>query len=141
MVEARLRVETTENRHNNNPFYGNTLVKKVTEETFYHDKFENTEIAPCGIKGTLVVKDKYAMDISVNRYMLEYEGCTDGLTHYLAYFTINDKVYELCVWFWKDELDHAVLSEWNYSSDFESGEDEDNTYHSKGDFITFESFL
>ena len=53
MVEAKLRVETLENRNNNNPFYGNSLVKKVTEETFYHDKDVIKHIAPRGIKATL----------------------------------------------------------------------------------------
>jgi hypothetical protein len=53
MVEAKLRVETVENSNIENPFYGKTLVKKVTEETFYHDKDVRKEIAPCGIKATL----------------------------------------------------------------------------------------
>ena len=142
MIEARLRVETTENRDYKNPFYGKTVAKKVTEETFYHSKFENTKIAPCGIKGSVVVADKYTMDITINRYMLEHVGSgTDGFTHYITYFSINDKVYEVCVWFFGNKLDHAVLSEWNYGSDFESGDDADNTYYSNEDFTTFESYL
>ena len=75
MVEAKLRVETLENRNNNNPFYGNSLVKKVTEETFYHDKDVRKHIAPRGIKATLKVGD-VVMDITINKYYLEHEAAT-----------------------------------------------------------------
>ena len=83
MVEAKLRVETVEYRDNNNPFYGNSLVKKVTEESFCHDKDTRKYIAPSGVKAILKVGD-VIMDIIINRYYLEHEATDDGLSRYLA---------------------------------------------------------
>ena len=106
MVEAKLRVETLENRNNNNPFYGNSLVKKVTEETFCHDKDERKHIAPSGVKAILKIGN-VVMDITINRYYLEHE---DGL--YIAFFSIEEKVYKVCVWFNQDNSIKAIsLSE------------------------------
>jgi hypothetical protein len=140
MVEAKLRVETTERRNNNNPFYGNSLVKKVTEETFYHDKDVRTHIAPRGIKATLKVGD-VVMDITINKYYLEYEATDDGLNRYIAFFGINDKVYEVCVWFNQDNSIKAIsLSEWLQSGYFEDGDDADNIYWSDEHFISFTTY-
>lgn len=128
MVEAKLRVETLENRNNNNPFYGNTLIKKVTEETFYHDKDVRTHIAPRGIKAKLKIGD-VVMDITINKYYLEHEATDYGLSRYIAFFGINDKVYEVCVWFDIDNnIKDVSLSEWLQIGDFENGDNADNIY-------------
>ena len=142
MVEAKLRVETTESRNNNNPFYGNSLVKKVTEETFYHDKDVRKHIAPRGIKATLKVGD-VVMDITINKYYLEHEATDDGMSRYLAFFGINDKVYEVCVWFDIDnKIKDVSLSEWLQIGYFENGDDADNIYWlSENHFTTITTYL
>jgi len=146
MVEAKLRVETLENRNKNtmgdeNPFYGNTLVKKVTEETFYHDKDERKHIAPSGIKAVLKIEN-VVMDITINRYYLEHEATDDGLDRYIAFFSIEEKVYEVCVWFNKDNSIKAMsLSEWLQSGYFEDGDDADNIYWSDEHFVSCVNYL
>jgi hypothetical protein len=142
MVEAKLRVETLENRNNNNPFYGNSLVKMVTEETFYHDKDVRKHIAPRGIKATLKVGD-VVMDITINKYYLEHEATDDGLSRYIAFFGINDKVYEVCVWFdIGNKIKDVSLSEWLQIGDFENGDDADNIYWlSENHFTTITTYL
>ena len=142
MVEAKLRVETLENRNNNNPFYGNSLVKKVTEETFYHDKDVRKHIAPRGIKATLKVGD-VVMDITINKYYLDHEATDDELSRYIAFFGINDKVYEVCVWFGIDnKIKDVSLSEWLQIGYFENGDDADNIYWlSENHFTTITTYL
>ena len=142
MVEAKLRVETLENRNNNNPFYGNSLVKKVTEETFYHDKDVRKHIAPRGIKATLKVGD-VVMDITINKYYLDHEATDDELSRYIAFFGINDKVYEVCVWFGTDnKIKDMSLSEWLQIGYFENGDDADNIYWlSENHFTTITTYL
>ena len=142
MVEAKLRVETLENRNNNNPFYGNSLVKKVTEETFYHDKDVRKHIAPMGIKATLKVGD-VVMDITINKYYLEHEATDDGLNRYIAFFGINDKMYEVCVWFdIGNKIKDVSLSEWLQIGYFENGDDADNIYWlSENHFTTITTYL
>jgi hypothetical protein len=141
MVEAKLRVETLENRENNNPFYRNSLVKKVTEEIFYHDKDTREDIAPCGIKATLKVGE-VVMDITINRYYLEHENTDNGLSRYLAFFGIDDKAYEVCVWFGKDnKIKDVSLSEWLQIGYFENGDDADNIYWKDEHFTTISTYL
>jgi len=141
MVEAKLRVETLENRNNNNPFYGNSLVRKVTEETFYHDKDTREDIAPSGIKATAKIGD-VVMDITINRYYLEHEGTDDGLSRYIAFFSINDNFYEICVWFDGDNnINEVMLSEWLDPNDFGNGYDADNIYNYEKNFVTISTYL
>lgn len=141
MVEAKLRVETLKNRNNNNPFYGNTLVKKVTEEIFYHDKDVRKYIAPSGIKATLKVGE-VVMDITINRYYLEHENTDNGLSRYIAFFGIDDKVYEVCIWFDKDgSIMDVSLSEWLFVSSFENSDDADNIYWKDEHFTSVTSYL
>lgn len=141
MVEAKLRVETLENRNNNNPFYGNTLIKKVTEETFCHDKDERKHIAPSGIKAVIKIGN-VVMDITINRYYLEHESTDDGLSRYIAFFSIEEKVYEVCVWFNEDNSIKSIsLSEWLQSGYFEDGDDADNIYRSEEHFISWMKYF
>lgn len=141
MIEAKLRVETLENRDNNNPFYGNTLIKKVTEETFCHEKDEREHIAPSGIKAILKIGN-VTMDITISRYYLEHEATDEGLSSYIAFFSIEEKVYQVCVWFNQDNSIQIIsLSEWLQSGDFENNDDADNIYWSDTDFITFVEYL
>ena len=141
MTEAKLRVETSENRSGNNPFYGSTLVKKVTEETLCHDKDDREDIAPSGIKAVLKIRNT-VMDITINRYYLEYQETHSELSRYTAFFSMDEKVYEVCVWFNKDNnISSISLSEWLKTSDFEDGYDADNIYWSGKDFISWISYL
>lgn len=137
MVEAKLRVETLENRNNNNPFYGSTFIKKVTEETFCRDKDERKHIAPSGIKAVIKIGN-VVMDITISRYYLEHELTDDRLSRYIAFFSIEEKVYEVCVWFNEDNSIKSIsLSEWLQSGDFENGDDADNIYWSDEHFISW----
>lgn len=147
MVEAKLRVEMLENRMGSkNPFYGSTMVKKVVEDILIHDydKRPNSSIAPCGVYATIAIdsvvtlgegeaplKTKRVFDIKVNRHYLDHEG-DNG---YLAFFTIEEKTYELWVHFDGKHITNITLSEWLQSSYFEDGDDADNVYSSK-DFTT-----
>jgi len=150
MVEAKLRVEMLENRiGSKNPFYGSTMVKKVVEDILTHDydKRPNSTIAPCGVYATIAIdsvvtlgegetplKTKRVFDIKVNRHYLDHEG-NNG---YLAFFTIEEKTYELWVHFNGNHITNITLSEWLQSSHFEDGDDADNIYKSK-DFFSIQT--
>ena len=147
MVEAKLRVEVLENRGNSkNPFYGSTLVKKVVEDILIHDFDKRSDIAPCGVYATIAIdstitlgegesplKTKRVFDIRVNRFYFDHEG-DNG---YLAFFSIEEKVYELFVNFEGKHITNITLSEWLQSGYFENGDDADNVYEAK-DFTTIE---
>ena len=142
MVEAKLRVEVLETRNKNlmgdeNPFYGNTLVKKVVEESLMHDFDKRKNIAPCGLIATIKVGE-CVFDIRINRYYLEHESENS----YVAFFQVEEKVYE--VWVELDDphipLINITLSEWLHCGDFEDGDNADNVYKNK-DFTTIETLL
>ena len=147
MIEAKLRVEQIESREGSkNPFYGSTIVKKVVEDILIHDFDKRNDIAPCGVYASIAfgsvvrlgegdepLKTKKVIDIKVDRHYLEHEG-DNG---YLAFFTIEEKAYELWVHFEGKHITNITLSEWLNSGNFEDGDDADNVYSSK-DFITIE---
>jgi hypothetical protein len=150
MVEAKLRVEMTETRNGSkNPFYGNTMVKKVVEDILYHDTDKREDVAPCGVYATIGIKNKVTLgegdtpletlkvfDIKVNRHYLDHEG--DG--GYVAFFTIEEKTYEVWVRFEDKHLMEITLSEWLQSSCFEDGDIADNVYH-VCDFTTISELI
>ena len=143
MVEAKLRVEMLENREGSkNPFYGSTMVKKVVEDILIHDydKRPNGTIAPCGVYATIAIdsvitlgegesplKTKRVFDIKVDRHYFDHEG-DNG---YLAFFSIEEKTYELWVHFDGNHIINIMLSEWLQSGSFEDGDDADNVYNAK----------
>ena len=147
MVEAKLRVEMIENREGSkNPFYGSTMVKKVVEDILIHDSDKRSDIAPCGVYATIAIdsaitlgegetplKTKRVFDIKVDRHYFDHEG-SGG---YLAFFSIEEKVYELFVNFEGKHITNITLSEWLQSGYFEDGDDADNVYEAK-DFTTIE---
>ena len=135
MVEAKLRVEALEVRNNNNPFYGNTLVKKVTEDILMHDFDKRKNVAPCGIIATIKVGE-FVFDIRINRYYFDHEDEHS----YVAFFSIEEKTYEVWVDFDGAHLVNITLSEWLQSSYFENGDDADNVYHNV-DFTTIDTLL
>ena len=151
MVEAKLRVEMIENREGSkNPFYGSTMVKKVVEDILIHDydKRPNSTIAPCGVYATIAIdnvitlgegeaplKTKRVFDIKVNRHYLDHEGDNE----YVAFFTIEEKTYELWVHFNGKHITNITLSEWLQSSYFEDGDNADNIYSAK-EFTTISVF-
>lgn len=145
MVEAKLRVEVIENRvGSKNPFYGSTMVKKVVEDILIHEFDKRNDIAPCGVYATIAfdsevtlgegdapLKTKTELNIKVNRHYLDHEG-DNG---YLAFFSIEEKTYELWVHFEGKHITNITLSEWLQSGDFEDSNDADNVYNAK-DFTT-----
>ena len=147
MVEAKLRIEMTEARNGSkNPFYGNTMVKKVVEDILYHDTDKREDVAPCGVYATIGIKSKVTLgegdtpletlrvfDIKVSKHYLDHEG--EG--KYLAFFQIDEKTYEIFVHFdEKNRIDTITLSEWLNEGDFEDSDDADNIYRIE-DFTTF----
>lgn len=147
MVEAKLRVEMTETRNGSkNPFYGNTMVKKVVEDIFIHDFDKRNDIAPCGVYATIAIdsvitlgegdeplKTKKVFNIKVDKRYFDHES-SDG---YLAFFSIEEKTYELWVRFEGKHITNITLSEWLQSGDFENGDNADNIYSAKA-FTTIE---
>ena len=145
MVEATLRAEMLENRNANNPYYGTTMVKKVVENVLIHDFDKREEIAPCGVKATIAINSifgaksdkvqetKKILDIKINRYYFEKES-SGG---YIAFFSIEERVYEVYVHFNGKHITNVTLSEWLERGYFEDGDDADNVYQSK-DFISIE---
>ena len=101
MVEAKLRVEMTETRNGSkNPFYGNTMVKKVVEDILYHDTDTRKNVAPCGVYATIGIKSKVTLgegdtpletlkvfDIKINSRYFDREG--NGC--YVAYSPLRKK--------------------------------------------------
>lgn len=150
MVEAKLRVEMTETRNGSkNPFYGNTMVKKVVEDILYHDTDKRKDVAPCGVYATIGIKGKVTLgegdtpletlkvfDIKINSRYFDSEG--DG--GYVAYFTIEEKTYEVWVHIIGNNITNITLSEWLQSSYFEDNDDADNVYH-KEDFTTISELI
>lgn len=150
MVEAKLRVEMTEIRNGSkNPFYGNTMVKKVVEDILYHDTDKREDVAPCGVYATIAIdsevklgegdaplKTKKVFDIKINSRYFDREGAGG----YIAYFTIEEKTYEVWVRFEDRHLMEITLSEWLQSSYFEDGDDADNVYH-VCDFTTISELI
>ena len=139
MIEAKLRVQRTEARLTNNPYYGHSLVKKVTEDILMHDFDKRLNIAPFGVLATIAIGDedtKYVFDIKINRYYFDYEA--EG--RYVAFFSIEEKTYEVCVFFKGDVIEDLWLSEWLTGGDFENGEDADNIYRID-DFTTIDTLL
>ena len=135
MVEAKIRVEALTSW--NNPFYGNVLVKKVTEESLMHDYDKRENVAPFGVIATIKVASDIVLDIRVNRYYFDYEGSDS----YVAFFSIEEKVYEVWVKFDENnDFENLWLSEWLQSGDFENGDDADNIYH-MDKFTTIDTLL
>jgi len=136
MVEAKIRVEALKSWYNPT-FYGNILVKKVIEETLLHDYDKRENVAPFGVIATIKVASDVVLDIRVNRYYFDHEDSGD----YVAFFSIEEKVYEVWVKFDTDNnIENLLLSEWLQNGDFENGDDADNIYHME-DFTTFAKFL
>lgn len=137
MREAKLRVEQTTYNNGKTAFYGNVIKKRVVED--YHiAEFDNRkDIAPCGIYATISIDrshndidgnkifEKDVLDIKISASYLDYEA----ENRYLAFFHIEDKVYEVCVWYDGNDISNITLSEWNNNGDFEHGDDADKIYN------------
>lgn len=140
MVEAKLRVEMTETRNGNkNPFYGNIIVKKVVEDILCHDYDKREDIAPCGVHATIAIDSKVTkkvFDIKISGHYLESED--DG--HYTAYFTIDEKIYEVLVTIIGSHIKSIYLLEWLEKGYFDDGDDADNVYD-KEDFTTISELI
>jgi hypothetical protein len=150
MVESKLRVEVTRFDNANSHYYGNVIEKKVVEDVRLceFDKRNKTCIAPCGINATIAIDKSYKdldgnkidakeiFDIKISRYYLEHEG-DDG---FLAFFNVEDKVYELWVKFNEsNEVENLWLSEWLEYGYYQSGDDADNIYE-MNEFTSYETF-
>ena len=145
MVEAKIRVEVTHisdavNKH----YYGKTLAKKVVEETLIHDMDKRNNIAPYGVTAIFSIdkshKDfdgnhvnaKEIFDIKVNRRYLDYESSGS----YLAFFHVDENVYELFVRFEGAHITNITLSEWLNGGEFEDGDDADNIYNATDGLVS-----
>jgi hypothetical protein len=150
MVESKLRVEVTLFDNANTHYYGNVITKKVVEDARFceFDKRNMFCIAPCGINATIAIDKSYKdldgnkidakeiFDIKISRYYLEHEG-DDG---FLAFFNVEDKVYELWVKFNEsNEVENLWLSEWLEYGYYQSGDDADNIYK-MNEFTSYETF-
>ena len=119
---------------------GITINKKVIEESFCHDMDKREDVAPYGVIATFSIDKSYdaladgkkidakeVFDIKVNRRYLDHESSGS----YLAFFQIDERVYELFVHFEGAHITNITLSEWLNEGDFEDGEDADNIYDAK----------
>ena len=150
MVEAKLRVESTEARNGSkNPFYGDTMVKKVVEDILYHDTDKRDDIAPCGVYATICIPSQVilgegdeplktirVLGIKINSHYFD----NDGFGNYTAFFTIEDRTYEIWVCFEDGRINDLTLSEWLNDTSFEDGYAADKVYH-KNEFTTIEEFI
>ena len=139
MVESKLRVEVTHFSNMMNPIYGNTITKKVVEDTHYHDNDLRKDIAPYGVTATFSIDKSYkdtegkhidakdVFDIKVNRRYFDRESSGS----YLAFFQVEERVFELFVHFHGAHITNITLSEWLSCGDFEDSEDADNIYNAK----------
>lgn len=155
MREAKLRVEQTTFNNGTTAYYGNVITKKVVEDYHIAEFDKRKDIAPCGLCATISIdrsdgfivlpngacvndnkiNSKDVLDIKISASYFEYddENC------YTAFFHIEDKVYEVCIWCKKNKISDITLSEWYEVGDFEDGDDADKVYHAK-DFINFEEY-
>lgn len=150
MVESKLRVEITRFDNANTHYYGNVIAKKVVEDARFceFDKRDENCIAPCGINATIAIDKSYKdldgnkidakeiFDIKISRYYLVHEGNNT----FLAFFNLEDKVYELYVKFNENnEIEDLWLSEWLENGYFQDGDDADNIYKIN-EFTSYETF-
>lgn len=147
MREAKLRVEQTTFNNGTTAYYGNVMTKKVVEGYHIAEFDKRKNIAPCGLYATISIDrshngidgnkidEKDVLDIKISASYLDYEG----ENRYLAFFHIDGKVYEVCVWYEKNKISDITLSEWYEVGYFEDGDDADKVYHAK-DFINFEEY-
>ena len=146
MVEAKIRVEVTEFSNVNNPFYGNTITKKVVENSYLHDMDKRKDFAPCGIVATFSLDKGYrdtegekidakeVFNIKVTRHCLDADVLPNT---YHTFFHLDERVYELYVHIDGKHIVHMGLMEWLNNGDFEDGEEADNTYDAKnGGLVT-----
>lgn len=140
MVESKIRVEVTHiSDAVNKYYYGKTTTKKVYEETHIHDMDKRANIAPYGVYAIFSIDRSYTddedkrinakeiFDIKVNRRYLDHESSGS----YLAFFQIDEKVYELFVHFEGAHITNITLSEWLNCGYFEDGDDADNIYDAR----------
>ena len=150
MVESKLRVEVTRFDNSNTHYYGNVITKKVVEDNRFceFDKRDENCIAPFGIMAIIPIDKSYKdldgnkidareiFDIKISRYYFEHESDNT----FLAFFIVEDKVYELWVKFnKKDEVEDLWLSEWLEIGYFQNGDDADNIYK-MNEFTNYETF-
>ena len=143
MVESKIRVEVTEFSNVDNPFYGNTIVKKVIEENLIHDTDKRKFLAPCGVVATFSIDKGYedsegkkidakeVFDIKVNRHFFD-EVLPNA---YFALFHVDERIFELFVHFDGKQITNITLSEWLNYGDFEDGDDADNIYGAKNGLV------
>ena len=140
MVEAKLRVETTDARNYSNPFYGNVLAKDVIEQILYCDKDARGNIAPSGIKAALKLANNVVMDITISRHYLD-EEVGGGFDCFYCSFKADGKFYKVHVWFDCGNIKGVSLSEWFFFGDYEDGEDANRIYKKDKDFVYCTSYI
>lgn len=145
MIESKIKITKIDKYvgGSKNPFYG-AEERKRTFEIINQREFDKREdIAPCGIHLVLTYhtylthayseeseKVETTLDIKVNRYAFEDSG-----DYYVISFDFETNVYELDVWFAKDEngkflpkIENVILEEWLSNGDYEDARESDNIY-------------
>ena len=145
MIELKIKI-TRIDKHvdgSKNPFYG-AQERKMSFEIVNQREFDKREdIAPCGVHLALSFstsldhayssekeKVESSLDIKVNRYAFEKSG-----DYFVVSFDFGTKVYELDVWFEKDEngkflskIENVILEEWLSNDAYEYAETSNNLY-------------
>jgi len=145
MIESKIKI-TKIDKHvdgSKNPFYGAQERKRSFEILNKREFDKRDNIAPCGVHLALSFstsldhayssekeKVEETLDIKVNRYAFENSG-----DYYVISFDFETKVYELDVWFERDEngkflpkIENVILEEWLSNDAYEYAETSNNLY-------------
>ena len=128
MVESFLKVVLTEER---NDIYGKREIRKVVEEHISMEKCDIEDIPPFGVEACVTIGEaKEKFNIVANRYYLACDHKDEYIMVSYAYFSINDKVYELEVRFSRETntIEIVKLSEWVTKEYYDYGLNADNKY-------------
>lgn len=145
MIESKIKITKIDKYvdGSKNPFYGAQERKRIFEIINQSEFDKREDVAPCDVHLVLTEhtyldhayseeseKVETILDIKANRYAFENSG-----DYYVISFDFEANVYELDVWFAKDEngkflpkIENVILEEWLSSRDYEEAMGSDNIY-------------
>ena len=137
MREAKLRVELMTINNNTTAYYGNVMTKKVVEDYHIAEYDKRKNIAPHGLYASIAIdkKDKNLDGEEYNEkdiFEIKIDAsyfCDENENRYIAFFHIEDKTYEVCMWVNEEGVEDVTLSIWYSYGDFEEGDDADTIIH------------
>lgn len=149
MFESRLTITITETPKKDKAsyFFGKATRTRVLDTITTHEfdkrEEEGFQVAPCGVHLVLERGGKFnseSFDIKVSKH--EFMSTDNGDSSFYVIFCIDEKTYELTVWFKSGEkvIDSVMLEEHLDSHEFEDGCDADNVYHT-ANFKTVETLI